>query len=144
MAQTKHGAQLVAAQKIGVSVSGYDRMIRLGFKWCYKCREWNLRSMFGMDNSRHDKKKAKCFNCTRVEPLRKRRLRRPSVKQGNRAAEAVRQAIKRGILPPVQTQFCICGNQAKNYHHYKGYAKENFLDVVPVCVSCHRKDHWDE
>ena len=32
-------------------------------------------------------------------------------------------------------------NIAQVYHHHKGYAKANWLDVIPLCYSCHRQCH---
>lgn len=34
-----------------------------------------------------------------------------------------------------------CGRQAEQYHHHNGYAKENWLDVIPVCAKCHHEAH---
>lgn len=59
-----------------------------------------------------------------------------------RASSKVGYAIRNGKLPRVATQTCIiCGNRANEYHHHKGYAKKNWLDVVPVCHSCHGEIH---
>ena len=54
------------------------------------------------------------------------------------AKNAVAYAVRSGKLPPAKTLQCFCGNQAKHYHHHKGYATEHWLDVIPVCVKCHR------
>lgn len=54
------------------------------------------------------------------------------------ARRAVRSAVSRGELEPVNETLCVrCGALAKQYHHQSGYEKENWLDVVPVCVKCH-------
>lgn len=59
-----------------------------------------------------------------------------------RAHEFVKNAIRNGKLPPVKTLACsFCPKQASHYHHYKGYDKEHWLDVVPVCSECHNKIH---
>lgn len=52
----------------------------------------------------------------------------------------VNHAIKIGKLPRPDTQLChYCPKPAQQYHHHKGYAPENWLDVVPVCRKCHNK-----
>ncbi len=56
------------------------------------------------------------------------------------ARTAVRYAVMSGRLPHVSTLTCSkCENKAENYHHHKGYKREFWLDVVPVCIKCHRK-----
>lgn len=41
-------------------------------------------------------------------------------------------------FPKAVTQLCFdCGKQAKHWDHYKGYEKQNWLEVQAVCVSCH-------
>jgi hypothetical protein len=58
------------------------------------------------------------------------------------ARDAVKYAIRKGVLPPVQTLKCArCGKQAEHYHHYKGYAREHRLDVEPLCNVCHGAEH---
>lgn len=57
-----------------------------------------------------------------------------------KAHEAVNIAVRKGRLPrPDSLQCHYCPAQAKEYHHYKGYAPEHWLDVVPVCTKCHNK-----
>jgi len=56
------------------------------------------------------------------------------------ARVAVRLAVKYKKLPHIKTLKCVeCGRPAQEYHHHKGYAKENWLDVIPVCRICHKK-----
>lgn len=53
----------------------------------------------------------------------------------SRASGAVTNAVRTGLLPPVTTQRCVdCGAVATAYDHYKGYAREHWLDVQPVCT----------
>ena len=58
-----------------------------------------------------------------------------------KARNAVNLAIRTGKIPCIDSLQCLCGNQAKQYHHHKGYAPEFWLDVVPVCRKCHIKHH---
>jgi len=59
------------------------------------------------------------------------------------ATKMVWQATQKGILPKVKTLQCanpLCGNQAAQYHHCS-YEPEHFIDVIPLCVSCHTQVH---
>jgi transposase len=60
-----------------------------------------------------------------------------------RAHFAVRLAVADGRLPRAKTQTCSgCGGVAHHYHHYVAYTPQHWLDVVPMCRSCHGKaDH---
>lgn len=58
----------------------------------------------------------------------------------NHAHQAVQFAVRQGKLMPIKSLTCLyCGEKAKEYHHYKGYSKDNQLSVIPLCASCHRK-----
>ena len=37
----------------------------------------------------------------------------------------------------------IVGKTAVAYHHHRGYKREHFLDVVPVCHECHQNVGYD-
>ncbi len=58
------------------------------------------------------------------------------------ARQAVGHAIEKGKLPPAKTQTCKMSDGScegrLEYHHYKGYAKKHWLDVIPLC----RKHHY--
>ena len=56
------------------------------------------------------------------------------------ARACVNQAVKRGTIPRPETLPCVrlCGNQAEEYHHHKGYEKPHHRDVVPICILCHK------
>ena len=58
----------------------------------------------------------------------------------HRAQNAVAYAIKDGKLPQAKSRKCsICKvKQAMDYHHYLGYDKVHWLDVIPVCRKCHK------
>jgi hypothetical protein len=59
------------------------------------------------------------------------------------AIDAVKYAVRIGIIPRATTQKCFkCNKNANQYHHYLGYEKENWLKVIPVCKKCHTKIHW--
>jgi len=57
------------------------------------------------------------------------------------ARRAVSKAIESGLLAPASGFSCVvCGGEASEYHH-ESYEPERWLDVVPVCVPCHRAIH---
>lgn len=56
-----------------------------------------------------------------------------------KAKAKVQQAIETGLIFPVGTQTCkTCNAQAREYHH-PDYNKP--LEVIPMCLPCHRKWH---
>ena len=56
------------------------------------------------------------------------------------ARKAIKYAIRHGNLNPPTDFICNqCPAQAKEWHHYLDYAPEHFLDVIPVCIPCHKK-----
>jgi hypothetical protein len=58
------------------------------------------------------------------------------------AHAAVYKAVRAGRLEPIETLSCIfCKKQAKEYHHYLGYERENYLNVIPLCKKCHADIH---
>jgi len=74
---------------------------------------------------------------TRIAAIKKFRVHHPELKK---AGDAVNSAIRAGRLPrPDSLQCHYCPAQAKEYHHYNGYAPEHWLDVIPVCIPCHNK-----
>lgn len=59
-----------------------------------------------------------------------------------KAVWTVNNAVAAGRLPCVNTLSChYCPAQAQQYHHHLGYAPEHWLDVLPACRKCHRKEH---
>ncbi|GEM_PF-1803579 len=69
----------------------------------------------------------------------KRNARNPNYPK---AKHAVNHTITAGKLPRANTRRCYyCPEQAEQYHHWLGYEPEHWLDVVPVCVECHRNIH---
>lgn len=66
-----------------------------------------------------------------------RNLRQP---EKRKARYAVANAIKAKKLLPIKEQTCVyCNTMAQHYHHYLGYSKKHWLDVEPICISCHCK-----
>ncbi len=49
--------------------------------------------------------------------------------------------VRNGNLPHVSTCVCAdCGAQAAEYHH-ESYERDRWLDVVPLCMRCHKARH---
>lgn len=75
---------------------------------------------------------------------RKRREKRQTEKHPARrkAKQAVNDAVRSEKLPRVTDLVCsICKEPAQEYHHYRGYAKRNWLNVQPLCRTCHVNAH---
>jgi hypothetical protein len=73
-----------------------------------------------------------------------KRMRRLLIEKDPRkfkARWAVNNAVRDGKLPSVKTLFCGCGCRAAHYHHHLGYEIEHWLDVIPLCRSCHNAAH---
>jgi hypothetical protein len=59
-----------------------------------------------------------------------------------KARKKVTHAVESGQLPKIFTMSChYCSKPATNWHHWKGYALEHALDVVPACRICDIKHH---
>ncbi len=58
-----------------------------------------------------------------------------------KARNAIRRAIAINKIYSPNTLKCInCPDKAEEYHH-PSYAPKHRLDVIPVCIKCHRKIH---
>lgn len=79
----------------------------------------------------------------RVKENRKsaERERRKSYPQKMAAKGAVLNARRQKRLPSPKTLICaLCGRSASDYHH-PSYRESDFLNVVPLCRSCHIQEH---
>jgi hypothetical protein len=57
-----------------------------------------------------------------------------------KARGKVNTEVQSERLPKVNTQECkCCNNIAIGYHHYLGYEREHWLDIIPLCRDCHIK-----
>jgi hypothetical protein len=60
-----------------------------------------------------------------------------------KAWSELHKAIARNELPSAKELVCRwCEQPASEYHHYKGYSKDNWLSVIPLCTDCHGMAHW--
>ena len=63
-------------------------------------------------------------------------------KEKSQAMGQVGNAVRKGELLPITTLLCMrCLAPAQHYHHHLGYRCEHYLDVLPVCVKCHSREH---
>ena len=59
-----------------------------------------------------------------------------------KSVSAINNAIRDSKLIAAKFLLChCCPKPAQEYHHWHGYAPEQWLDVIPVCKDCHRKYH---
>ncbi len=50
--------------------------------------------------------------------------------------------VSKGTLLPASAKVCEhCGKQAQHYHHWNGYEPINYLEIIPLCMPCHRAVH---
>ena len=57
------------------------------------------------------------------------------------AYNAIKKAVRDGVMPTISTKLCQhCNEQARHYHHWS-YEQEHQLDVIPLCASCHKVLH---
>ena len=138
-------------------------------KACIKCGEVKDLSAFPKNSRASDGRHAKCKTCTN-EYLRayrstpegaakekERQRKRYAEKKDSilarfkrhrsqhpekiKANSAVRTALRRGELAPASACECNdCGAPAQHLHHHS-YEQQHWLDVVPLCASCHRIRH---
>lgn len=74
--------------------------------------------------------------------LRSQRLSAARSRASRKRSVAVRKAIDAGRI--VRSENCErCGASGRIEGHHWSYADEHVLDVEWLCVSCHRKHHWD-
>ena len=122
----------------------------------YECEyqgQPQLLENFGNSHSSPDGKASYCKNCNKIVSKNfrsngsKKKPPRPLpdiewrkvVKQANKF---VQKAVRANKLPRISTLKCAtCKSQAQHYHHWLGYDRSHWLDVVPLCIRCHRYLH---
>ena len=119
-------------------------------KLCHKCGEVLPVSAFNKD--KHTKTGLSCY-CRECRKRINSEWAKTDVKKAYRAKHylahpqefkarrAVRTEIRSGRMAPAAACECVdCGAQAMDLHHHS-YEPEHWLDVVPLCRSCHQKRH---
>lgn len=142
MPGTRDGSETTAAIRVGVTLEEYRAKVAQGLKWCTGCKLWKMREEYGADKSRGDGLAARCTACRRVKSRAARVGGPPDQRTATLATEAVRKAVRQGRLAPIRSLKCRdCGKVARHYHHHLGYARTHWLDVIALCVGCHRRRH---
>ena len=118
-------------------------------KVCTKCGEEKPREAFDKNRSKKDGLQPWCRACVAAyhqtdahrEVQRKSNARRslkwPAKQQ---ARSAVSDAVKLGRIDPASAFTCVCGQSAKQFHHFAGYEPENWFAVDAYCRPCHLKE----
>ncbi len=71
-----------------------------------------------------------------------RRRKNPEQKRIDLAYKTIHDLVRSKMIPKAKELNCdLCGQPAKEYHHYLGYEPEHHLDVIPVCRECHIRVH---
>ena len=84
-----------------------------------------------------DKRKANIKEeASPISHKKRHRLKHP---ERDRARTRVTTAISLGKMRPAKETICVdCGKQAHSYHHHNGYDEKHALDVITLCLKCHR------
>ena len=120
-------------------------------KRCCRCKQVKSLSHFCKNFSTKDKYHHRCKIChneanrkytktTKGKKYYKRYL--EQIPQKRKARRAISNAIRDNKILRANTLQCSCGEQAKEYHHHKGYEPEQWFDVIPVCIPCHKQFHF--
>jgi len=116
-----------------------DRSTKDGLlRWCKSCQKAYCQTDKG--KAVNHKATAKYLKTPKGKATMKRfYTRNPNYAK---ATNAVNHAIRDGKLPRPDSLLChYCPKPAKQYHHWKGYEPEHWLDVLPVCRDCHKELH---
>ena len=109
---------------------------------CKICRSEKEKKYLQTEQGQISRKRydqSKKGNMQRQLDCRKYKIRHP---EKMLAKDIVRKAIRVGNMPHADSLQCSnCIKKAEQYHHYLGYSPKHFLDVIPVCRSCHKKIH---
>ena len=91
----------------------------------------------------HRKESAKYQQTEKGRRENAKRRATPEGKLKVEARWAVWRAIQSGKLKPAWWFACDerCGHVAQEYHHHRGYGKSAWLEVVPLCIPCHKAEH---
>lgn len=108
--------------------------------YCNECRKLMMKEYW---HSRGGKEKKREYLSTNngMESLRKREIKKrkdPLFSIKKKARAEVQKLVNNGIIPAAKFLKCVdCDSMAKEYDHYLGYDKINWLNVQPVCWICH-------
>ncbi len=159
MPQTKAGALKSAASHYGISVDELVRLRDAGLRRCSNCKRWKALQDFHINPKQSQGRSNICRRCEKQRrddtyfPLPQDQCKhfrghRVPARDGDRiqAEHRVNHEVDIGHRPdPDELPCSQCGHLGSdvrhNYHHHVGYASEHHLDVVVLCVKCHRATH---
>jgi hypothetical protein len=121
-------------------VSDFHRQTKRKRGYAYDCKECcsKYRREYHLKNKDYVNEVNKKYYQLHKEKIAKHYVGNGKYTQKHRARQATNSAVRDGKLPNVSTLKCVdCGNDAQQYHHHKGYAKKQYLEVIPLCVYCH-------
>ena len=120
-----------------------DRINQYRREWSNRNREKVRGYMRTYDSNNREKRRVAAKERRANNPERIAKYHREYVKSSpekRKAHDAVKRAVKTGKLPRASSLTCKCGKAATEYHH-ENYEREHWLDVVPLCRSCHKRLH---
>ncbi len=134
-------------------------------KYCNSCNVFKSYGEFHRDRAASDGRKSTCKDCRHehrvstdakisdakyrvsdkgVTSAKKYRSKRDSgilARAKRLAHRAIQSAIEAGHMKSASSLKCAdCGDDARDYHH-ESYEEEKWLDVEPLCRSCHMARH---
>lgn len=126
-------------QKNKIRIDGINKLYYLKNK--ERIRLYNRE--YGKENRDHLKEVKKEWEENNKDKLRLyRQLKEKKHPEKIKARKRITYLVNKGKIPNIKTQICLgCGEKAESYHHYLGYNKENWNDIVPLCYKCHNNIH---
>lgn len=151
----KHLEGLTEQELIDGNYTVMVRELSKETKKCSSCKNELPLSAFTRHKNTRDGRNCNCRDCSkkylsdyRKRPEYKEQKRRYNKKYNakNRkkvkAWETINSMVLRGEIEHVTSLFCIaCGDPAQEYHHPNGYSGDNALNIVPLCIPCHKLAH---
>lgn len=151
MAQTIEGARKIAAIKAGVSYEEYESRVSNGEKWCYRCKTFHFKKVFGIDRTRYDGLSSACLDSKRAKVKKNRSkfhkhgwLKPTRDNDKLQARRRINYLVESGSIPHPETLPCLdcwdaiwANSYRHEYDHARGYVGENQLYVEVVCSRCH-------
>ena len=144
------GEALCPGGVVTLSSSSRRRVLK---KTCITCKIEKVLTEYSYDKGNRDGRQSDCTECACIrrrkyentpqgKEKKKQRARRYPERVNARVRVGV--AIQRGKLSKPSIYLCHnvqCQKRAQEYHHWHGYEREYWLDVIPLCKSCHIKKH---
>ena len=121
-------------------------------KLCPACETVKPLSAFNKDKQNKSGVSCYCRECRKAKNSQWAQKQKPLKKAYNKAYreknrvkvlahQAVTKAIRHGLMAPAEACECNdCRAPATELHHHS-YDEDHWLDVVPLCRSCHTQRH---